>query len=150
MEKQKLFEAGRTWCKEHLGGEIAAPGHPLILAVMVLVRFRGMSEAIHRSGIEDVRTAAELDPFIPATPTAVRAGLQVLEVAFSQGAETAIVSAQERWNALYQAGRISEGHVYSAGKFQAKRVEELFRAYLVGWQRGDPTQPTQSTATATC
>lgn len=137
MEQKTPFEAGRAWCREHLGSEIVAPGHPLILAVMVLERFPGMSNAIYRARVEDIRTAAEVDPFIPATPKMVRQALEVLEVGLSLGAETAIARAEEKWLGLYQTRQIAEGHLYSGGKFQAKRVEVKFRERLALWQRSE-------------
>lgn len=132
---QESFSARRTWVSAHLRGtDMASPGHPLVLAVMVLERFGSMSEATHRRFVEDTRTDAELDPFIPATPEAVRTALEVLEIGLQLGPETAIATARERWASLYQSGIIAEGHVYSTGKFQADWVEEEFRAKLRAWQ----------------
>lgn len=105
------------------GGDLAYPGHPLILATLVMSFFTSYGEAskLTEHGWEE----ALGDPRIPGAGDTVTAAMWILKAA-ADGASVEELVAQA--NGYWTRGR--------AGIEQARLVEPIFREKLAAWNFG--------------
>ena len=80
---EKLVER-EAWMQRHLGELVVYPGHPLVLACMVMDRYPSLAVASHHDA-DHPTYAALSDSFIPGSGCAVYAALDFLHYAQTIG-----------------------------------------------------------------
>lgn len=105
------------------------PGHPLVLAAVVMRVFASFAEADHQT--EHGWCAALGDSRVPGAGDHVGAAMRTLELgARGADAETMIAHAARYWDAGQAGGHIKN---VDAGKAQAQKIEPHFRAMSEQW-----------------
>ena len=120
----------RSMTRIWLGGEeLAYPGHPLVLATLVMSFFESHGEAskLTAHGWEE----AVGDVRIPGAGDQVTAAMHVLKMA-AQGAtpDEVVLAANDYWIAGRAGGHVKKLEV---GAEQSRLVEPIFREKLAAW-----------------
>lgn len=122
------------WMQEHLGGVEVYPGHPLVLATIIMHTFDTFDAADRPT--KDGWCEALADCRVPGAGDHVRAAMRVLRM--GSGGETAdeMVAAANRYWERCRAG----GHVENveAGSAQSTKIEPAFRATASDWFASKP------------
>jgi len=119
-----------VWEQDRLGEPVEYPGHPLVLATMVLDRYTSLDAAADALG----------DSFIIGSGCAVRCAMDVLEAALSGNAgalESAYVHAEHYWNG-WATQTSSDAAGVTRGRVQADRMRPTFMRRLADWKGGSP------------
>ncbi|QMI49976.1 hypothetical protein [Burkholderia sp. MBR-1] len=117
------------WMQVHLGGPAVYPGHPLVLASVIMHTFATFDAADEPTGFGWCKALA--DCRVPGAGDHVGAAMRVLRMG-RDGAtvDEMVTEANRYWN----CGRAG-GHVKNveAGSAQSFRLEPLFRAKADSW-----------------
>lgn len=125
------------WENEVLGEHAQYPGHPLILACMVMDRYPNLETALRREQGREFSNALS-DNFILGAGCAVHAALATLRQAMGHGLEAAYAHANQYWLAWEQQNpknALGAAH----GREQAERIRSRFEVQLNSW--GKPEDP---------
>ena len=125
------------WENEVLGEHAEYPGHPLILASMVMDRYPNLEAALRREQGREFSNALS-DNFIPGAGCAVHSALDTLRQAMDHGLEAAYAQANQYWLAWEQQhpnNALGAAH----GREQAERIKSRFEVQLNSW--GKPEDP---------
>lgn len=128
------------WEKNVLGEHGEYPGHPVVLACMIMDRYQDLCTASTREPGQDDNNALR-DSFIPGTGCAVYAALHTLCLAKDQGLEAGYAHAERYWAGWEQQ---NPNNVAGAahGREQAKRIKVRFEERLRVWGTShDPGSP---------
>lgn len=125
------------WERETLGECAEYPGHPVILACMVMDRYQNLGVAVRREPGQDFGNALS-DSFIPGAGCAVHAALDTLCHAQERGLEAAYAAAERYWQGWE---RQHPNNVTRAahGREQCERIKARFEGRLKTW--GTPEDP---------
>lgn len=119
------------WENEVLGEHAEYPGHPLILACMVMDRYPNIETALCREQGREFGNALS-DNFIPGAGCAVHAALDTLRHAMDVGLEAAYAHADRYWLGWEQQNpKNVPGAAH--GRDQAERIKGKFEAQLRSW-----------------
>ncbi|MBN6738896.1 hypothetical protein KTE60_31115 [Burkholderia multivorans] len=123
------------WQIEHLGEGIKYPGHPLVLAAIIMFAFEGFSTASESTEHGWCRALA--DSKVPGAGDHVGAAMQVLRIGHDGGTVDAMVAEAHRY---WDKGRAG-GHDKNvdAGRAQAVKIEAVFRSRASDWFQVGPT-----------
>lgn len=128
MATRETFE----WQNQWLNGEgVAYPGHPVVLATMVMERYESLE---HATRLEDGRNFGNAlsDSFIPGSGCAVSCALDVLKLAQGGQQAQALERAQRYWDGYAEQSPRNAKNV-AEGLAQADLVMPRFEALLAGW-----------------
>lgn len=125
----KSMEQGVFIIRELAGDWPVYPGHPLVLASLIMRAFSSFSDANEPTG--HGWCAALGDSRIPGAGDHVGAAMRTLELG-SRGADAGemIAYAARYWEAGQAGGHFKN---VAAGKAQAERIEPHFRAITAQW-----------------
>lgn len=128
---------GYRWEREALGEHAEYPGHPVILACMVMDRYPDLAAACTREPGQDFYNALR-DSFIPGAGCAVHAALDTLRHAQAHGLVAAYTHAERYWQGWEQqhANNVPRA---AHGRVQAERLKGRFEEHLTTW--GTPSDP---------
>lgn len=125
------------WEKQELGEPGEYPGHPVVLACMVMDRYQDLATACICEPGHDYYNALR-DSFIPGTGCAVRAALDTLRFAQESGLDTAYAHAERYWLGWEQQHPSNVPRA-THGREQAAHIKGRFEKHLVLW--GTPADP---------
>lgn len=123
-----------AWGMKHLGESVSYPGHPLVLATMIMDRYHSFGHAIGRELGSDYNNALS-DIFIPGAGCAVSSALDVLGLAIAGDLETAVDHAEQYWKGWEQQSPRNPERCL-LGRVQAERVRPLFMERVQAWKDG--------------
>lgn len=132
MSTSRTFE----WEKESLGAHIQYPGHPLVLATMIMDRYPSLDIATSRPPGDDFVRALS-DSFIPGSGCAVHAALGFLTMSMDGRLETAKEQADRYWSGWEQQSPANREKGW-VGREQARTIEPAFLERLAAWRCGHP------------
>lgn len=124
------------WEKAVLGERIQYPGHPLVIAAMIMDRYSSFEAAGFRKPGADFYNAIS-DSFIPGSGCAVSAAMEVLKRSLHGQVDLAKQEADRYWNHWEQQSASNRQRA-EVGREQARRIEPLFMERLAAWQSGQP------------
>lgn len=130
-------QATYTWLMAVLGEGEQYPGHPLVVASMIMDRYPNLEAALERPEGTDYGNALS-DSFIPGAGCAVYAALDTLRVGQAEGAEAAAEVAQRYWDSWERQSPRNAGPA-DRGRRQAVRIWPRFVQLLPQW--GTPDYP---------
>ncbi len=119
-----------AWEQEHLAEPVRYPGHPVVLACMVMDRYESFEDAfaaVAQGGVP----AALKDPFIPGSGCAVYAALDLLAEARGGRFEYALNHAQAYWHTFESSDASKEAS--AAGRAQASKMLPYFESRVKAW-----------------
>jgi|JI10StandDraft_1071094.scaffolds.fasta_scaffold16637_8 hypothetical protein len=122
------------WCERHLGESASYPGHPLVVATMIMDRYHSFEHASDRAPGAHCENA-RADPFIVGAGCAVLSALDVLRSAVAGDVGAAMQHAERYWRA-WEAQLPENPTRGLVGRGQADRVRPLFMERLKEWQVG--------------
>ena len=133
----------RHWEQARLGGPVEYPGHPLVLATMILDRYETLEQA-RAPDPATQRYRATGDLFLPGSGEAIDTAISLLECALAQPDPTspaalaeACAQAEAYWRYAEQV--FPENPTDPArGRAQGERIQAAYRERLQGWARGTP------------
>jgi hypothetical protein len=125
------------WEQEVLGEHAEYPGHPIILACMVMDRYPDLDAAERRDPGQNFSNALS-DRFIPGAGCAVNAALSTLRHALAHGLEAAYADAERYWQGL-EVQHPNNVPRAAHGREQATRAKGRFEERLKSW--GTPSDP---------
>lgn len=120
-----------AWAEAMLGEHIQYPGHPLVLACMIMDRYPDFALATEISAGAEFSNA-QRDSFLPGTGCAVTAALTTLRLAAEKGESAAIAHAAWYWDG-WERQSTANGEKASRGRAQAAKVRPAFLARLKVW-----------------
>lgn len=120
-----------AWAEAMLGEHIQYPGHPLVLACMIMDRYPDLALATEISAGADFSNA-QRDSFLPGTGCAVTAALTTLRLAAEKGEDAAIAHAAWYWDG-WERQSTTNGEKASRGRAQATKMCPAFLARLKLW-----------------
>lgn len=111
--------------------ELSQPGHPLVLATLIMKLYPSFAEA-SRGDEEGVRMA-EADTRLPGEGEQIKAAVDALEL-LASGApiDDVVMVAKDSWYRSWAGGRPD---LIEAGQQQANRIEPQFRAVAAAWRQ---------------
>ncbi len=117
------------WQMEHLGEGVAYPGHPLVLATIIMCTFETFPKADEPTRHGWCQALA--DGRVPGAGDHVVGAMRVLRIGHEGGTVDAMVSEAQRYWDDGQAG----GHVKNidSGRAQAEKIEAAFRSRASEW-----------------
>lgn len=123
-----------AWGMKHLGEAVSYPGHPLVLATMIMDRYHSFAHASARAPGATYDNALA-DGFIPGAGCAVSSAMDVLMRAVGGDLETAVHHAERYWTGWEeQSPRNTERGL--VGRRQAERIRPMFMERLQAWKEG--------------
>lgn len=123
------------WASAVLGEHIQYPGHPLVLACMVMDRYPSLDAACTVDpGMTFNRALG--DSFIPGAGCAVHAALDTLRFAQKQGLAAACEHAERYWQG-WEAQSVQNAEGAAIGRRQAEKLKALFDAKFQAWGTAD-------------
>lgn len=128
------------WEQEVLGEHAEYPGHPVILACMVMDRYPDLDAAVRREPGQEFGNALS-DNFIPGSGCAVHAALDTLRYAKEIGLEAAYAHAERYWQGweLQHPSNVTRA---AHGREQCERIKARFEGRLNAWGTSeDPGSP---------
>lgn len=125
------------WEQEVLGEHAEYPGHPVVLACMVMDRYPSLEVAVRREPGRDFGNALG-DNFIPGAGCAVHAALDTLRLAQTAGLEAAYAHAERYWDG-WARQQPNNAPRAAHGREQAERLKGSFEERLSTW--GTPADP---------
>lgn len=120
------------WENEVLGERVEFPGHPTILAIMVMDRYESFDHAGAREEGAHYYNATR-DGFIVGAGCAVSSTMDVLKLAIEKGPEAAFIEAKRYWQGWENQSPSNKDRA-AFGREQAERVKPLFLQRLASWQ----------------
>lgn len=119
------------WEKEVLGTHVVYPGHPIVLACMIMDRYLNLDKATEMREDEQFQAALS-DSFIPGAGCAVYSALNTLDSALKDGAESAYVRANAYWDGF---GKQDARNAASAkeGLAQFEQIKARFEHRVALW-----------------
>lgn len=119
------------WEEEVLGERVTYPGHPVVLACMVMHRYPDLETALRREPGKNFSSALA-DDFIPGSGCAVHAALDTLLSAQTSGLGAAYAHAERYWDGWERqhANNVKDA---ARGREQAARVKARFEAQVKVW-----------------
>lgn len=137
MATRETFEWERAWLENQ---SVAYPGHPVVLATMVMERYSSLEHATRREGDRDFGNALS-DSFIPGSGCAVSCALSVLQLAQAGQREQALELARSYWEGYGKQSPLNAPNV-AAGLAQLSLILPRFEALLLSWGSvADPGSP---------
>lgn len=119
------------WEQDELGESGEYPGHPVILACMVMDRYPNLESARTVDPGESSNRALR-DNFIPGSGCAVNAALNTLERATTEGLESAYKGSEDYWTGWeLQSPKNAERAAH--GRAQAEKMKAGFESRLKTW-----------------
>lgn len=138
MNKKSSFEQclqdRENWCTSHLGTKVPVfPGHPVVLAAMVIDRYATLNDAKAHMG-------AIRDGFIPGSGCAVWAALDFLDKFHSAGPSAAYKGAEQYWK-NWESQQDTNKTAAHLGRLEADKIQPYLEAVLPAWFAGtrEPT-----------
>ena len=125
------------WEQEVLGERAVYPGHPVILACIVMDRYPDLDTAVRREPGRAFGNALS-DNFIPGTGCAVQAALDTLRYGQEQGLNAAYSHAERYWLGWEQQ-HPSNAPWAAKGRNQCEHIKTRFADRLKTWST--PTDP---------
>ncbi|WDD90246.1 hypothetical protein Bsp3421_000067 (plasmid) [Burkholderia sp. FERM BP-3421] len=122
------------WMQEHLDGPPAYPGHPLVLAAIIMHSFDCFNGANKPTG--NGWCEALSDCRVPGAGDHVDAAMRILCMGHGGATADEMVAEANRYWTSGKAG----GHVKNvdAGSAQSIKIEPLFRAKAESWFKSNP------------
>jgi hypothetical protein len=128
------------WEQEVLGEPVQYPGHPVVLACMVMDRYPNLESATRLEPGRQFGNALS-DNFIPGAGCAVRAALDTLRYAQTGDLGAAYAHATRYWNG-WEAQDPANASGARKGREQHERIKARFEKQLETWGgRADPLSP---------
>lgn len=128
------------WEQDVLGEHGEYPGHPVILACMVMDRYPDLDAAVRREAGREFGNALS-DNFIPGAGCAVHAALDTLRYAQEHGLEAAYAHAERYWTGWEQQHQNNAPRA-AHGREQCERIKARFESQLKIWGTSeDPGSP---------
>ncbi len=125
------------WGQEVLGDSVEYPGHPVILACMVMDRYPNLASACAREPGQEFYNALR-DGFIPGAGCAVHAALDTLRHAHDRGLEAAYAHAERYWLGWEQQHPNNVPRA-AHGREQCERIKAHFESRLKTWDTSEDT-----------
>ena len=130
----------RTWEQELLNEAVEYPGHPVVLACMVMDRYPDLETAMRREPGREFANALR-DSFIPGAGCAVHAALDTLRYALTIGLDAAYAHADRYW-ASWERQDSANAARAASGRKQGERLKNRFECLLNTWgTENDPGSP---------
>lgn len=126
------------WEQERLGEHAVYPGHPVILACMVMDRYPSLLAARGTDQLSPTFGNALSDSFIPGAGCAVHAALDVLRYAQVVSVEAAYELAESYWHG-WERQHPNNVPGAAKGREQCVRIKARFESMLKTW--GTPEDP---------
>ncbi|TXG99948.1 MAG: hypothetical protein E6R08_00510 [Nevskiaceae bacterium] len=127
--------ASYEWQMEVLGDNAEYPGHPVVLAAMVMDRYQSFEHAKgYRDGAQYYNAIS--DSFIPGAGCAVSSTMTVLKLALEHGPEAAFKEAERYWQGWENQSPRNKERAEN-GRRQAELAKPLFRQRLQWWRIGE-------------
>lgn len=123
------------WAQEALGENGEYPGHPIVLACMVMDRYPDILAAMRREPGRDFGNALR-DSFIPGAGCAVHAALESLRQGREHGPAAAYAHAERYWQG-WEEQRTDNASSAARGREQCERIKARFEAQLKTWGTSD-------------
>lgn len=136
MSNRKTY----NWEQNLLGEAIEYPGHPVVLACLVMARYPNLETAMRREPGREFLNALR-DIFIPGAGCAVHAALDTLRYARETGLDSAYAHADRYWDGWERQHPTNASRAVS-GRKQAERLKDRFESLLkTGGTEKDPGSP---------
>lgn len=134
MAKKESFEQCMNlrdgWCQAHLGKRVPTfPGHPVVLACMVMDRYGSLSDA-------KADSAALKDGFIPGSGCAVWAALDLLEACQKLSLEEALKQSEHYWQ-NWEAQSNANAIAAQDGRAEATHLMPFLQEHVLNWLQGN-------------
>lgn len=120
------------WERDVLNDHAAYPGHPIVIACMIMDRYQ---DRAHATRVEpgDQFPNASADMFIPGAGCAVATAQTVLKLAQEHGVEHAFALATRYWDGYLEQDKVRNRNDYDRGLLQFERIKERFVEHLAVW-----------------
>ncbi|HCT05874.1 MAG TPA: hypothetical protein DIW86_10975 [Pseudomonas sp.] len=119
------------WADSVLGEHIQFPGHPLVLACMIMDRYPDLASATEVSAGADFSNA-QRDSFLPGTGCAITSALATLRLAAERDAGAASAHADRYWDGWEKQSSSNQERA-ERGRQQAARIHPVFLAKVQAW-----------------
>lgn len=121
--------AREAWCLAHLGSSAPRyPGHPVVLACMVMDRYASLAHATQASN-------ALRDGFIPGAGCAVGAALGFLQLWERGGPQHALSHGAAYWD-NWEAQHVNNKEGAALGRAQAEKLLPYLQENVEAWMAG--------------
>lgn len=123
-----------------LGGPAEYPGHPLVLATMVMDRYASFEHAASNEPGAGYYNAI-CDSFIPGAGCAVSSTMSVLKIALGDdpgSVDLAVEEAGRYWDGWERQSPANKDRA-AHGRTQAEGIKSAFLLRLAAWKSGVPT-----------
>ena len=121
------------WAEETLGEHVQYPGHPVVIACMVMDRYASLAEAMDKPDGQTYGNALA-DSFLPGSGCAVYAGLELLSAAAKTTLEDGLALATRYWEGYAEQGNSQEhAEKVARGLKQAEHLLPRLRSRFAQW-----------------
>ena len=134
-ESMGMMMQGYEWELEWLGEPGCYPGHPLVVATMVMDRYQSLEHAKQRREGKSYCNALS-DGFVSGAGCAVSSALDVLEFALRGELDRALAHAQRYWEG-WEAQSTANPEKGKKGRAQADMIKPAFMQRLEAWKSGN-------------